>query len=68
MVLDEEVRRPAVFLAGGIGVTPFLSMSRDAAEKRLPHKIFLFYSNRRPEDAAFLDEFRPWSKAIRITA
>jgi hypothetical protein len=27
-----------------------------AAHDNLPHKIFLFYSNRRPEDAAFLDE------------
>jgi ferredoxin-NADP reductase len=24
----------------------------------LPHRIFLVYSNRRPEDAPFLDEFR----------
>ncbi len=58
MVLHEDARRPAVFLAGGIGVTPFLSMSRHAAKNRLPHRIFLFYSNRRPEDAAFLDELR----------
>ena len=56
MVLHEEPERPAVFLAGGIGITPFLSMARHAAAKRLPHRIFLFYSNRRPEDAAFLDE------------
>jgi ferredoxin-NADP reductase len=58
MVLHDEVERPAVFLAGGIGVTPFLSMARHAAKKRLPHRIHLFYSNRRPEDAAFLDELR----------
>jgi len=58
MVLHEDARRPAVFLAGGIGVTPFLSMARDAAKRRLPHRITLFYSNRRPADAAFLDELR----------
>jgi len=45
-----------VLLAGGIGITPFVSMLRQAARDRLPHKLFLFYSNRRPEDAAFLDE------------
>ena len=28
MVLHEDERRPAVFLAGGIGITPFLSMAR----------------------------------------
>jgi ferredoxin-NADP reductase len=58
MVLHEETERPAVFLAGGIGITPFLSMARHAAKNALPHRIFLFYSNRRPEDAAFLDELR----------
>ena len=56
MTLHVEATRPAVFLAGGIGITPFLSMARDAATRRLPHRITLFYSNRRPEDAAFLDE------------
>jgi ferredoxin-NADP reductase len=58
MVLHEDPARPAVFLAGGIGVTPFLSMARHAAERRLPHAVTLFYSNRRPGDAAFLDELR----------
>lgn len=56
MVLHEDAARPAVFLAGGIGITPFLSMARHAAHERLPHRIVLFYGNRRPEDAAFLQE------------
>jgi ferredoxin-NADP reductase len=56
MTLHADAARPAVFLAGGIGITPFLSMARDAAKRRLPHRITLFYSNRRAEDAAFLDE------------
>ncbi len=54
--LHNNPRRPAVFLAGGIGVTPFRSIARWAAHQRLPHRIILFYSNRRPEDAPFLDE------------
>src|SRR5712691_10109417 len=54
--LDGADARPAVFLAGGIGITPFVSMSRQAAHDRLARDIWLFYSNRRPEDAAFLDE------------
>jgi ferredoxin-NADP reductase len=56
MVLHGDPTRPAVFIAGGIGVTPFLSMARHAAHARLPHRLWLFYSNRRPEDAAFLKE------------
>lgn len=53
--LHENVKRPAVFLAGGIGVAPFYSILKNAAEQELPHALALFYSNRRPEDAAFLD-------------
>jgi ferredoxin-NADP reductase len=58
MVLHDDPARPAVFLAGGIGITPFLSMARHASRERLPHRIYLFYSNRRPEDAAFLAELQ----------
>ena len=56
MVLHDDPARPAVFIAGGIGVTPFLSMIRHAAHARLPHRLCLLYSNRRPEDAPFLAE------------
>jgi ferredoxin-NADP reductase len=54
--LDPTDPRPAVLLAGGIGITPFVSMSRHAANERLGRPLWLFYSNRRPEDAPFLDE------------
>jgi ferredoxin-NADP reductase len=54
--LHNNSRIPAVFLTGGIGVTPVRSIVLQAAHDNLPHKIFLFDSNRRPEDAAFLDE------------
>jgi len=54
--LHNNTRIPAVFLTGGIGVTPVRSIILQATHDNLPHKIFLFYSNRRPEDAAFLDK------------
>ncbi len=54
--LHNKAARPAVILAGGIGITPFRSMVVEAAHERLPHRIYLFYSNRRPEDAPFLEE------------
>jgi ferredoxin-NADP reductase len=52
--LHKSQAKPAVFLAGGIGITPFFSIVTQAARDKLPHQIYLFYSNRRPEDAAFL--------------
>jgi ferredoxin-NADP reductase len=54
--------RPAVFVAGGIGITPFRSMILDATEKNRDQRLFLFYSNRRPEDAAFLTELQEIAK------
>jgi ferredoxin-NADP reductase len=54
--LHKNQARPAVFLAGGIGITPIRSIVLHAAKQKLPHRIFLFYSNRRPEDSAFLQE------------
>lgn len=61
LVLDGD-GRPAAFLAGGIGITPFRSMLLEAAKERLPRRLFLFYSNRRPEDAAFLEELQQLEK------
>ena len=56
--LHKNLAKPAVFLAGGIGITPFLSMVQQADRDRLSQKLYLFYSNRRPEDTAFLDSLR----------
>jgi ferredoxin-NADP reductase len=51
--------RPAVLLAGGIGVTPFRSILVEAiGGGALPYPVVLFHANRRSEDAAFADEFR----------
>lgn len=54
--LHNDASIPAVFLTGGIGVTPVRSIVLQAAHDKLPHKIFVFDSNKRPEDAAFFDE------------
>lgn len=57
-ILHNDSTRPAAFVAGGIGITPFRSILFRAAEEKLPHRLLLFYSNRRPEDAAFLGELQ----------
>ena len=61
--LHKKVERPAVFMAGGIGITPFFSMIKDATERKLENKIILFYSNRKPGDAAFLNELQSLQSA-----
>lgn len=56
LTLHKDAGRGAVLIAGGIGITPFLSMLRQARHDRADRPIALLYSNRRPEDAAFLAE------------
>jgi ferredoxin-NADP reductase len=53
--LHNNTARPAIFLAGGIGIAPFLSMLSYATGERLRHSIVLFYANRYLKDAAFMD-------------
>jgi len=60
--LHNDAKRTAVFLAGGIGVTPFRSILLDAAHRKLPQYIFIFFSNHRPEDAPFLNELQSLEK------
>jgi ferredoxin-NADP reductase len=58
LTLHNERTRAAVFIAGGIGITPILSILRQAAHDRVEQRLVLLYSNRRPEDAAFLAELQ----------
>ncbi|GAB2781756.1 ferredoxin reductase family protein [Rhabdobacter roseus] len=49
----------AVLIAGGIGITPFLSMIRDEAfMQRRQGKTFLIYSVEKPGEASYEDEIR----------
>lgn len=60
--LHNDSSRDAVMLCGGIGITPFRSIILNATQNKLPHRIVLFYSNRRPEDAPFLEELQALEK------
>jgi ferredoxin-NADP reductase len=55
-LLPEDTDVDYVFIAGGIGITVFRSMLRYIADKELPYRVTLVYSNRDRESAAFLDE------------
>lgn len=60
--LHSNVTIPAVFLIGGIGITPVISIIEYATLEKLDHKIFLFYANRTKEDSAYLEELEDYSK------
>jgi ferredoxin-NADP reductase len=56
-ILPENTSMPVVFLAGGIGITPVRSMVFEVLRKQIPYNLYLFYSNRRPVDTPFFQEF-----------
>jgi ferredoxin-NADP reductase len=53
---DRDLR--TVFLAGGIGITPFMSMVRYAASAQAPNEINLVYSCQNQDDVPFADELK----------
>jgi ferredoxin-NADP reductase len=62
-ILDEKDIGPQVFIAGGIGITPFRSILKYIADKGLLIPVYLIYSNSIPEEAAFIKELTEWEKA-----
>lgn len=57
---DDE--RPLVLLAGGVGITPLMSMLRHAADSEPNRPVTLFYSVRRTTDIAFKEELELLAK------
>jgi ferredoxin-NADP reductase len=60
--LHQDHSKPAVFLSGGIGVTPFRSMIKYATDKNLPIKIIMFDSNRNEQNILYKTDFNNYSK------
>lgn len=59
---NENKMKKTVFLAGGVGITPFMSALRYVSEKRLQNKITLLYSNRTKDSITFLEELKQIQK------
>ena len=55
---DEHDKSPHVFLAGGIGITPYHSIVKYAMEKNLDTQMILFVSWKNREEMIFDDFFR----------
>jgi len=51
-----------VFLAGGSGITPFMSMIREVTDRGLSRKIHLIYGSRDPDDMIFGEEIEERAK------
>jgi ferredoxin-NADP reductase len=51
--LPQDARQKLLFIAGGVGITPFASMLRDLMHRKEPRDIVLFYAANTPEDLAY---------------
>jgi predicted ferric reductase len=47
-----------VFVAAGVGITPFISMLRYMSDVREPRRVLLVYASRTPADIVFQDELQ----------
>lgn len=56
--VDQSYDNQIVMLAAGIGITPFVSMLRDATARQLNTPITLLFSNRSAANIPFYDELR----------
>ncbi len=54
--LHNNVKRPAVFLTGGIGITPARSIALQSDHDATGHHIIVLYSSKNPAGTVFLDE------------
>lgn len=51
-----------IFLAAGIGITPFLSIVKDCVDKNIKKEIDLYYTNKTFQDVAFLKEINRFAE------
>ena len=56
-ILPEDTEKKLVFIAGGIGVTPFRSMVKWLIDNREKRDIVLLFSNKTEQDQVFKDIF-----------
>lgn len=61
-ILDEASTNPQIFIAGGIGITPYRSIIKYVIDRKLQTRIQLIYSNSLPEEITFGPELEGWAK------
>jgi ferredoxin-NADP reductase len=65
-VLPRDKKKKLVFIAGGIGITPFRSMVKYLSDHGEKRDVALFYSNRTTAEIAYRDIFDEASKTIGL--
>ena len=66
-VLPQDSSKPLVFIAGGIGITPYISMLRYVKNHNLNYQITLLYSNRDQASTAYFEEVQKFKSILTMT-
>lgn len=64
--LPDDPKKKLVFLAGGIGITPFRSMIKYLLDRNEKRNIVLFYSNRNQDEASYREIFEQAEQRLGI--
>lgn len=66
----KDRKKDLVFIAGGVGITPFMSMLKEHLNKKLTQKITLLYGSKTEQDIIFKNEIdtldESWFKKIYV--
>ena len=65
-VLPKDSKKKLVFIAGGIGVTPFRSMAQYLIDKKENRSVTMFYSNKTAAEIAYKDVFDRAAKEVGL--
>lgn len=64
--IDRDEAAGFVFLAGGIGVTPFVSMLHTMADREDPRPVWLIYADKTEDDLAFRQELEELCERVDL--
>lgn len=65
-ILPKDPNQKLVFMAGGIGITPFRSMLKYLIDKNEKRPIVLFYSNKTVADIAYAEILKQAERQLQI--
>ncbi len=63
---SDEIKNDIVLIAGGVGLTPLMSILRYVVDKKLPNKVTLLYSAKKISDFLCYDELKELSGKGKI--
>jgi predicted ferric reductase len=63
---DVDQNKEIVMIAGGVGVTPFLSVLRHFRKTKADNRVVLFWANRTPADAFASEELEAMTRELNL--